>query len=633
MQFFSIDVLCVFERVGYTQLFLKPVCGMGIEDEDTKLYLSSHAVHKLVDAMIMDLVREKPAAPIPYLLSWLQASLEHVETMRPHPGEPHGCPTHPTNGEEYVALHNKYRRMHGVPDLQWCDKAANAAKEWVKQGEYAPSNSEKYGENLYATSSDPEPDVVVGSWYSGVEGYDFQNPGTNPRSGSFTQTVWKNTKRIGCATSVLPNGRYMVVCYYDPPGNYYGKFASNVFPKNDHPIPQEEGSPLCPTIADREQDPPLVALLDSMGPLEDVPLVDCGPLCLDPAVLSTPNDTVEFLKSTTEVMIDLLKLTSDTPTGAQGVADVLLSEKEVALPLSLDSAAAEHELPSLDCHTHEENVLSSLTCCSGEENEALVELQATPIALHDVAGPDGPGESPVGTLECEETSSSQMAMPIISTADEESSPADQRNPSYFLCDTPFPAIPEDYIVRFIPTNEEEFVAEHNRLRVLHGAPPLRWSPEVAASAAGWARRGLYRHSDAASHGENLYVSSDPPPAEYVVPSWYSEIRWYDFRAPVPEERTGHFTQVVWAATEEIGCATCCLPNGRFMVVCHYSPPGNFIGKFDANVRPPKDPVVPHAVDPHSPPPDSVSTHGDPVVQFSSTESLACDHICVYTADP
>lgn len=52
-------------------------------------------------------------------------------------------------------------------------------------------------------------DVVVGSWYSGVEVYDFQNPGTNPRSGSFTQTVWKNTKRIGCATSVLPNGRYI----------------------------------------------------------------------------------------------------------------------------------------------------------------------------------------------------------------------------------------------------------------------------------------------------------------------------------------------------------------------------------------------------------------------------------------
>lgn len=107
-----------------------------------------------------------------------------------------------------------------------------------------------------------------------------------------------------------------------------------MFPKNDHPIPLEEGSPLCPTSADPEQDPPLVALLDSMGPLEDVPLVDCGPLCFDPAVLSTPNDTVEFSKSATEVMIDLLKLTSDTPTGAQGVEDVLLSEKEVALPLS-----------------------------------------------------------------------------------------------------------------------------------------------------------------------------------------------------------------------------------------------------------------------------------------------------------
>jgi hypothetical protein len=56
-------------------------------------------------------------------------------------------------------------------------------------------------------------------------------------TGHFTQVVWKNTKKVGCAwnTKSCPgNGQankmpfYKMVCEYDPPGNYAGQFPQNV---------------------------------------------------------------------------------------------------------------------------------------------------------------------------------------------------------------------------------------------------------------------------------------------------------------------------------------------------------------------------------------------------------------------
>ena len=45
--------------------------------------------------------------------------------------------------------------------------------------------------------------------------------------------------------------------------------------------------------------------------------------------------------------------------------------------------------------------------------------------------------------------------------------------------------------------------------------------------------------------------------------------------------TGHFTQVVWKSTTGLGCG---FNAGCRMYVCNYSPPGNFLGQFDANVQ-------------------------------------------------
>ena len=57
-----------------------------------------------------------------------------------------------------------------------------------------------------------------------------------------------------------------------------------------------------------------------------------------------------------------------------------------------------------------------------------------------------------------------------------------------------------------------------------------------------------------------------------------------------DDGAGHFTQVVWAGTENLGCAVSTCPEGgpdpgRKIYVCNYDPPGNWRGEFEANVFP------------------------------------------------
>ena len=51
--------------------------------------------------------------------------------------------------------------------------------------------------------------------------------------GHFTQTVWKASRRIGCAFSTVrcqnnPNEEWWFYCDFDPAGNYIGEYDENV---------------------------------------------------------------------------------------------------------------------------------------------------------------------------------------------------------------------------------------------------------------------------------------------------------------------------------------------------------------------------------------------------------------------
>ena len=136
--------------------------------------------------------------------------------------------------------------------------------------------------------------------------------------------------------------------------------------------------------------------------------------------------------------------------------------------------------------------------------------------------------------------------------------------------------------------KDSVLSAHNALRAKHGVPPLSWSDSLAKEAQGWSDKCVFEHSNM-SHGENLAQGSTGgySPAEYVN-DWYSEISSYDFTTgdSTDGNAVGHFTQVVWKSTTKVGCgfSTC---GDNDLLVCNYSPAGNFAGQYLENVPPAK----------------------------------------------
>jgi hypothetical protein len=68
-------------------------------------------------------------------------------------------------------------------------------------------------------------------------------------------------------------------------------------------------------------------------------------------------------------------------------------------------------------------------------------------------------------------------------------------------------------------------------------------------------------------------------------SWYNEIKQYNFKHGGFTMETGHFTQLVWKDSKNLGVGIATSRGGKTYVVAQYSPSGNMPGKFQKNVLP------------------------------------------------
>ncbi|MCP2315121.1 Cysteine-rich secretory protein family protein [Nocardia amikacinitolerans] len=145
------------------------------------------------------------------------------------------------------------------------------------------------------------------------------------------------------------------------------------------------------------------------------------------------------------------------------------------------------------------------------------------------------------------------------------------------------------------TWSNQVLAEHDAARAKFGAPPLSWSTDTYSAAMEYAQRCEFRHSDAqGNYGENLYVSTDLNAGiEDAVAAWMAESSMYDYNRPNFSAATGHFTQVVWMSTKQVGAAAvvCAagtiLPQPTMFIVARYTPAGNVLGQFPENVGRPR----------------------------------------------
>lgn len=125
----------------------------------------------------------------------------------------------------------------------------------------------------------------------------------------------------------------------------------------------------------------------------------------------------------------------------------------------------------------------------------------------------------------------------------------------------------------------------NALRSRHHAQPLRESPDLTRSAQQWAdwlaRNNQFKHSGQPNKGENLAWCSS---ADQAVDMWYKEISAFDWSNPSFTSSTGHFSALVWKNTTHIGWGAARRPDGAWIYVAQFNPPGNVTGQFKDNVQ-------------------------------------------------
>ncbi len=148
------------------------------------------------------------------------------------------------------------------------------------------------------------------------------------------------------------------------------------------------------------------------------------------------------------------------------------------------------------------------------------------------------------------------------------------------------------------TSEERvWLKEHNAARAQFGSAPVRWNSDLEREARQWANRlarsNQFQHSDYRARngtGENLWMGTRGyyQPAQMIA--GFVEERRYFKPGRFPQvSRTGnwgdvgHYTQIVWPETREVGCAKAANRSNE-VLVCRYWPSGNVMGEALAPAR-------------------------------------------------
>jgi hypothetical protein len=144
-------------------------------------------------------------------------------------------------------------------------------------------------------------------------------------------------------------------------------------------------------------------------------------------------------------------------------------------------------------------------------------------------------------------------------------------------------------------------AAHNAVRATVSPsdplPDLTWNTDIAAVAQAYADQlassGCNPVHSNGIYGENLawYYNYQATAAE-VVDGWAAEVACWPYGAIAWDQATqrdpncdlacsgcGHYTQIVWRDTTELGCGVASCPGSQEIWVCNYNPQGNYTGQY------------------------------------------------------
>uniref|UniRef100_A0A8C9DJS9 GLI pathosis related 1 n=2 Tax=Lemuridae TaxID=9445 RepID=A0A8C9DJS9_PROSS len=147
--------------------------------------------------------------------------------------------------KDCVRIHNKFRSevnptASDMLYMTWDPALAQIAKAWAKYCRFAHNvqlksphklhpNFTSLGENIWTGSlSIFSVSSAITSWYDEIRYYDFKTRKCNKVCGHYTQVVWADSYKVGCAVQFcakvsgfesLSRGAHFI-CNYGPAGNY-----------------------------------------------------------------------------------------------------------------------------------------------------------------------------------------------------------------------------------------------------------------------------------------------------------------------------------------------------------------------------------------------------------------------------
>jgi len=144
------------------------------------------------------------------------------------------------------------------------------------------------------------------------------------------------------------------------------------------------------------------------------------------------------------------------------------------------------------------------------------------------------------------------------------------------------------------SDAQAILDHHNHARQEVGVQPLIWSARLSEYAQSWAgylstnNNCTMKHSNCIDNdgnkiGENLWWGSSSSFYKPIDASigWLGEKEYYLYQqfGQLTEKPIGHYTQMVWKNTTEMGVGIAYCASGGMMIVASYNPPGNWIGEY------------------------------------------------------